>query len=182
MDRALFATAIAFSASLHCFTDLILHNRFLQAPQQALCVFEEKAQIFGAKLVWRTATSTDIAPPGLSFVKRRLDKNAYIHGGSRLFPNVTLTRRPPVLPTTVFICERACKPLDMSRTSGRDQTVLGQVSTQGVDHLVALAEKHLPCSKQHGARLLIFVFTGTKRMVGRNTASTIASASATSFF
>jgi hypothetical protein len=38
MDRALFATVIAFPASIKCFTDLILHNRFLQAPQQGLCV------------------------------------------------------------------------------------------------------------------------------------------------
>jgi hypothetical protein len=86
MCRALFATAIAFPASLHCFTDLILHNRFLQPPQQGLCVVEKKAQILRTKRVRRTAKSTDIAPPGFSIVKRRLDKNAYIHGGSRLVP------------------------------------------------------------------------------------------------
>jgi len=62
MDRALFGTAIAFSASLYCFTDLILHNRFLQAPQQGVCVVEEKAQILGIKLVRRAAKSTDVAP------------------------------------------------------------------------------------------------------------------------
>ena|GEM_PF-6780271 len=86
MDRALFATAIAFPASLHCFTDLILHNRFPQAPQQGLCVFEEKAQILGNKLARRTAKSTDLAPLRFSIVKRRLDKNAYIHRGPRLVP------------------------------------------------------------------------------------------------
>ena len=48
----------------------------------------------------------------------------------------------------------------MGRTSGRDQTVLGQVSTQGVDHLGALADKHLPCPKQHRAGLLIFRLHG----------------------
>ena len=83
MDRAVFATAIAFPASLYCFTDLILHNRFLQASQQGLCVVEEKAHILGTKLIRPTAKSTEIAPLGFSIVKRRLDKNAYIHGGSR---------------------------------------------------------------------------------------------------
>lgn len=86
MDRALFGTAFAFPASLYCFTDLILHNRFLQAPQQGLCVVEEKAHILGTQLIRRTAKSTDIAPLGFSIVKGRLDKNAYIHGGSRLVP------------------------------------------------------------------------------------------------
>ena len=52
--------------------------------QQSLV--EEKAQILGPKLVRRTAKYTDIAPLGFSIVKRRLDKNAYIHGGSRLVP------------------------------------------------------------------------------------------------
>jgi hypothetical protein len=86
MDRALLGTAIAFPTSLYCFTNLILHNRFLQAPQQGLCVVEEKAQILGTKRVRRAANSTDIAPLGFSIVKRRLDKNAYFHGGSRLVP------------------------------------------------------------------------------------------------
>ena len=86
MDRALFGTAIAFPASLYCFTDLILHNRVLQVPQQGLCVVEEKAQILGIELVLRTAKSTDITPLGFSIVRRRLDKNTYIHGGSRLVP------------------------------------------------------------------------------------------------
>ena len=100
MDRALFGTAIAFPASLYCFTDLILHNRFLQAPQQGLCFVEEKAQILGTKLVRRTAKSTDIAPLGFSIDKRRLDKNAYIHGGSRLvqksYPTTTTTKFCPL--------------------------------------------------------------------------------------
>jgi hypothetical protein len=55
------------------------------------CVVEEKAQILGTKLVRRTAKSTDIAPLGLSIVKRCLDKNAYFHGGSRFVPKAYLT-------------------------------------------------------------------------------------------
>lgn len=70
----MFATVIAFPASLYCFTDLILHNRFLQAPQQGLCVVEEKAHILGTKLIQRTAKSTDFVPLGFSIVKSRLDK------------------------------------------------------------------------------------------------------------
>jgi len=97
MDRALFATVIAFPSSLQSFTDLILHNHFLQAPQQGLCVLEKKAQILGTEFVRRTAKSTDIAPLGFSIVKRRLDKNVYIHGGSRLVP-----KPYPTTPTTKF--------------------------------------------------------------------------------
>jgi hypothetical protein len=104
MDRALFGTAIAFPASLYCFTDLTLHNRFLQEPQHGLCVVEEKAQILGTGLVRRTAKSTDIAPLGFSIVKRCLDKNAYNHGGSGLvpkpYPTTSTTRFCPLPKST----------------------------------------------------------------------------------
>jgi len=84
MDRAWFAAVTAFPASLHGFNDLILHNCLLQLPQQGLCVVKEQAQVLSAKIVGRTAKANDIAPPSFSIVKRRLDKNTYIHGGSRL--------------------------------------------------------------------------------------------------
>jgi hypothetical protein len=84
MDRAWFAAVTAFPASLHGFTDLILHNCLLQLPQQGLCVVKEQAQVLSAKIVGRTAKANDIAPPSFSIVKRRFDKNTYIHGGSRL--------------------------------------------------------------------------------------------------
>jgi hypothetical protein len=108
MDRAVFATAIAFPASIYCFTDLILHNRFLQAPQQGLCVAEEKAHILGTKLIRRTAKSTDIAPLGFSIVKSRLDKNAHIHGGSRLVPKPYPTMSRGIAFVAVRPREGAC--------------------------------------------------------------------------
>jgi len=58
MDRAWFAAVTAFPASLHGFTDLILHNCLLQLPQQGLCVVKEQAQVLSAKIVGRTAKAT----------------------------------------------------------------------------------------------------------------------------
>lgn len=44
----------------------------------------------------------------------------------------------------------------MGVPSSRDQAMLGQISTQGVDHPGALANKHLSRAKQHRAGLLLF--------------------------
>jgi acyl-CoA reductase-like NAD-dependent aldehyde dehydrogenase len=95
MDRALLGTAIAFPASLYGFTDLILHNRFLQAPQQGLCVVEEKTHILGRKLVRRTAKSTDIAPLVSPASKAVSTKMLASMVDPTLFRKLTLPRRPP---------------------------------------------------------------------------------------
>ena len=58
----------------------------------------------------------------------------------------------------------------------------GVLSARRVDPPGALADEHLPRAKQHGASLLIFRLHRNKRSVGRNAASTMASASAVSFF
>jgi hypothetical protein len=44
--------------------------------------------------------------------------------------------------------------------------------------LNALAEEHLSCRKQHSARLLDIAVNVTNRIVGRDVASTMVSASA----
>jgi hypothetical protein len=94
MERALFGTAIVFPANLYCCTDLILRSRFLQVPQQGLCVAEEKAQILVAEPVRRAAKSTDIASLGFSIVERRLDKMLTSMVRPALFRNLALARRP----------------------------------------------------------------------------------------
>jgi len=138
MDRALFGKAIAFPTILYCFTDLILHNRFLQPPQQGLCVVEEKAQILGTKLVRRTVKSTDIAPFGFSIFKRRLDKNAYIHGGSRLIPKLyPTTSTTRFCPLPYALSQRRRKKIE--EPFGWAKTVGGMAQTvhRGLDKVRA---------------------------------------------
>ena len=62
----------------------------------------------------------------------------------------------------VFVSDGVRKPLEMGGPPRRDQAMLGQVSTQGVDHLGTLANEHLPCPKEHRAGLLIFRLYGDK--------------------
>jgi hypothetical protein len=61
-----------------------MQDRFLQSPQQMLCLVEKQTKVHKSQLVWRTAEPTYIAPPSFAIVKRRSDKNAYIHDGPRL--------------------------------------------------------------------------------------------------
>ncbi len=66
---------------------------------------------------------------------------------------------------SVITCDCVRESLEMGRPSGRDQSVFGEVaachargvlSARRVDHLGALADKHLPRAKQHSTGLLIF--------------------------
>ena len=61
----------------------------------------------------------------------------------------------------------------------RHQPDFGQMRPQGVDDLGALAYQHIARAMLHQLTLDLI---RTKRMVGRRTASQIASASAASFF
>jgi hypothetical protein len=63
----------------------------------------------------------------------------------------------------------------------RDDAELGHMRTQRVDQHRALPDQQWPSAMQHQHGLLLGVFTGTKRIDGRVTASQIASASAASF-
>lgn len=49
-----------------------------------LCLVEKQTKVRGSQFVRRTAEPTDIAPTRFSIVKRRLNKDTYIHCGSRL--------------------------------------------------------------------------------------------------
>jgi len=54
------------------------------------------------------------------------------------------------------------KPLEVGTPPGGHHAVLGKMRAQGVDHLGALADEHLPCAEQHRAGLLVFRLQGNK--------------------
>lgn len=69
----------------------------------------------------------------------------------------------------------------MFRTLGNNNSELGKMAPQRVDNRRPLAHEKIACSEHNGCSLAHLAFTVTKRMVGRNAASQIASASAASF-
>src|SRR4051794_18957158 len=84
-------------------------------------------------------------------------------------------------PRVLFVRHDRAQFVDPGVALRRHQPELGQMRTQGVDDLGALAYQHIARAMLHQLTLLFGRFDRTKRMVGRRTASQIASASAASF-
>jgi hypothetical protein len=81
-----------------------------------------------------------------------------------------------------LVRNRVGQAFDMDRSLLCNDAMVCKMASQCVHRLGALADEHLSSTKQHGTRLLSLGLQCNERIVGREAASTMASASATSFF
>jgi hypothetical protein len=67
------------------------------------------------------------------------------------------------------------KTFEMNDPFRGNYAKLGKVAPKGIRQLGLLTNKHITCFKDHAGSLLIFPFTATSRIVGRDAASATAS-------
>lgn len=82
----------------------------------------------------------------------------------------------------LIILDQTNECADARLTLARDDSELRKMCTQGVDHIVRLRTSSNRARYNINTLRCSSLFTGTKRIVGRVTASQISSASDASFF
>ena len=80
------------------------------------------------------------------------------------------------------VSHRSRQRFHLGKPVSGDNPMLRQMAAQCVDQLGSLSHQQVAGPKDHGSRLLLFRLQRHKRIVGLEAASTIASASAASFF